>query len=508
MYVVALREGRQDDKPKAVGDLMLAFTKPRTLLAAGIAGLVATWGYAVFFAPTSQASVEKRLGEAAHKALAAAGFGWAEAKADGQKIILSGVAPSTEARQAAIDIALKSEGEGGVISGGVSKVIARQLEVGPPVSPFILVATRDGRSVSISGVAPSRAAMAAVTEAARSLYGMNVQVRLRLASGAPAGVDWPLAAVGAVGVLTGLERGEAELVDGVLTVSGEAASDKIVADTEARLARVGAGVRTVSQVAGPAEFTASVSQGKLTFGGRVASEDARRMLAQLAEKTFPGNFEDQTRIGKAGDWDKRIAVALPMFSRFSQGVIRVQGKGVVIEGEAGAGVLEFMRQDMAPVKDDYVVVWSTRAAMPDMPEIEGLAIDTPGEGRRVACQTAFVKALAAEQVDFGDWRSIQLQRSSSPALDRLAALSKRCAPFNIEVRGHTDNRGPIGVLKTLSQRRATAVRDFLERSGVEPERLSVVGFGDTKPVATNRTERGRSQNTRIEIRVWSPEGAD
>ncbi|MCF8112177.1 MAG: OmpA family protein, partial [Desulfobacteraceae bacterium] len=52
----------------------------------------------------------------------------------------------------------------------------------------------------------------------------------------------------------------------------------------------------------------------------------------------------------------------------------------------------------------------------------------------------------------------------------------------------------------LSERRAKAVRDFLVNRGIDPDRLSYKGYGETDPVASNATAQGRAKNRRVEIR--------
>ena len=73
--------------------------------------------------------------------------------------------------------------------------------------------------------------------------------------------------------------------------------------------------------------------------------------------------------------------------------------------------------------------------------------------------------------------------------------------MKIEVQGYTDNVGTDAKNKKLSQDRANAVRDYLIRNGIDPDRLTAVGFGKANPVADNRTEKGRAENRRIEFKV-------
>ncbi len=69
----------------------------------------------------------------------------------------------------------------------------------------------------------------------------------------------------------------------------------------------------------------------------------------------------------------------------------------------------------------------------------------------------------------------------------------------LQVRGHTDNVGNAAYNRELSERRANAVRDYLQQQGVAAQRLHITGFGEDKPIASNATETGRAQNRRVEF---------
>ena len=69
----------------------------------------------------------------------------------------------------------------------------------------------------------------------------------------------------------------------------------------------------------------------------------------------------------------------------------------------------------------------------------------------------------------------------------------------VDVAGHTDNTGSESYNQALSQRRAQAVASYLQAQGVQPVRLQVTGYGETRPIADNSSEQGRSQNRRVEI---------
>jgi len=92
-----------------------------------------------------------------------------------------------------------------------------------------------------------------------------------------------------------------------------------------------------------------------------------------------------------------------------------------------------------------------------------------------------------------------IRPDSARVLDDAAAALQLAAGLRVEVAGHTDSSGtPEGNLK-LSQERAEAVRGALVARGVPAARLTAKGYGQTVPIADNRTEEGRAKNRRVEL---------
>jgi chemotaxis protein MotB len=105
--------------------------------------------------------------------------------------------------------------------------------------------------------------------------------------------------------------------------------------------------------------------------------------------------------------------------------------------------------------------------------------------------------------------SVKINPDGLSALAKVAAVLKDVPGKIIRVEGHTDNvpTDPKGAFVSnweLSTTRALAVVKLLEEKGVPSERLSAVGYGEHRPIATNRSPNGKSQNRRIEI-VLAPE---
>lgn len=86
-------------------------------------------------------------------------------------------------------------------------------------------------------------------------------------------------------------------------------------------------------------------------------------------------------------------------------------------------------------------------------------------------------------------------------LDRVARVLKQYPETTIRIAGHTDDTGSEDYNQKLSERRAEAVKNALVGMGVNPSRLTIIGYGKGKPIASNNTEAGRQQNRRVEIRI-------
>lgn len=84
-------------------------------------------------------------------------------------------------------------------------------------------------------------------------------------------------------------------------------------------------------------------------------------------------------------------------------------------------------------------------------------------------------------------------------LDETLAILKTNPALTGEVQGHTDSTAAAEYNQKLSEARARAVRDYFIKQGIGPERIRAVGFGETRPVASNDTLEGRALNRRVEL---------
>ncbi|HEY8134198.1 MAG TPA: OmpA family protein [Thermoanaerobaculia bacterium] len=100
-----------------------------------------------------------------------------------------------------------------------------------------------------------------------------------------------------------------------------------------------------------------------------------------------------------------------------------------------------------------------------------------------------------------DFNSAALRSESQQTLRDLANNFQRYPDEQISVEGHTDNVGSSEYNQGLSERRAYSVRDYLRDQGVPGSRVTAVGYGETRPKASNDTPEGRQLNRRVEIHI-------
>jgi outer membrane protein OmpA-like peptidoglycan-associated protein len=104
-----------------------------------------------------------------------------------------------------------------------------------------------------------------------------------------------------------------------------------------------------------------------------------------------------------------------------------------------------------------------------------------------------------EKVYFDTSRT-SIKKTSLPLLDEVAqVLGANPGVKRVVVEGHSDNVGAGDKNQALSDGRAAAVREYLVKKGIAPDRIEAKGFGETRPIADNKTAAGREMNRRVEF---------
>jgi len=100
-----------------------------------------------------------------------------------------------------------------------------------------------------------------------------------------------------------------------------------------------------------------------------------------------------------------------------------------------------------------------------------------------------------------DFDKSNVKPEAAAILDRLVSFMNENKDKNASLSGHTDNVGAEAYNQALSERRVGSVKDYVVKKGVDGSRVSGQGFGESKPIADNKTREGRAKNRRVEIKV-------
>jgi len=107
---------------------------------------------------------------------------------------------------------------------------------------------------------------------------------------------------------------------------------------------------------------------------------------------------------------------------------------------------------------------------------------------------------AFDHLEFETGKSI-IGVSSLQSLDELAQVLIKRSEFKLSLAGHTDNTGNAETNLTLSKNRTLAVKNYLVKKGIEPDRIKTEWYGQSKPIAPNSTPEGRQKNRRVEMNI-------
>ena len=130
---------------------------------------------------------------------------------------------------------------------------------------------------------------------------------------------------------------------------------------------------------------------------------------------------------------------------------------------------------------------------------------TPGKPENGGCpeiKQEVVKkvAIAAKAIYYMSGKDI-IQKVSYPKLDVVVKVLKADPALQISIEGHTDNTGKPETNLKLSAKRAQAVKNYFIKKGIAESRITAQGFGDSKPIAPNKTPQGRAKNRRVELHL-------
>ena len=100
-----------------------------------------------------------------------------------------------------------------------------------------------------------------------------------------------------------------------------------------------------------------------------------------------------------------------------------------------------------------------------------------------------------------DTGKFSFQKQTLPVLQSISAILKEYPTSKFSIEGHTDNSGKADANLKLSEERAAAVKNYLVENGIAADRLTSSGYGQTKPIDSNKTKSGKANNRRVEVKL-------
>ena len=344
-----------------------------------------------------------------------------------------------------------------------------RFSVEPPVAaPFIWRVSRQGGQAQISGYAPSEDARRVMGDAVKALFaGVQVSDQVRLASGGPPSDIWTAAVTFALTQVSRMAQGEASVLTGAVTLSGEAADSASYASLRDALKAPPPGVkvdasRVLPPVISPYVFAVRTEESGVTLSGFFPDDAVHARLLETVGRLFPGvRVNDVTAVGAGAPprfADAAIAALAPLARletgdlRFSDGQVSLSGTdrypaaGAQIEAELKAALPKGFAMDLA--------VEAPPASLPVGPR-ECLKLLTDATARGLVF-------LPGGQPGPG----------SMPALDRLAQAALRCPPLALQGAQGAAVPDPVAAIQ------GEAIRAHLVAAGVPASHVSwMADFG-------------------------------
>lgn len=340
-----------------------------------------------------------------------------------------------------------------------------RVEVDAPAEPNLTFRVRSSGQgeVVLEGKVPDEGIRNQLVEAVnRQFPGARLVDRAEVAA-QPSG-KWGSAAELGIRQLAKLRKGEATLAGLVLDVRGEAADAAAVTSVRDALAReLAKGFRGSDAI-------------EVRSDAMIWAEQEAQRKAELQRRT-----EDAEAARKAQEAEAARKAA--------------EAKRAGEEAARAKAAEDEKRR----LKEDEDARRRAEAAKPKG-KAEVAAVSEKQRQEADDCQKA-MGAIASEGGIQFDFASASLREASLPTLDRLVRVAGACPQARIEIRGHTDSDGEAARNERLSLRRAQAVVDYLNRSGVSSERMSAAGFGASRPLVANDSEANKAKNRRIEFIV-------
>jgi outer membrane protein OmpA-like peptidoglycan-associated protein len=245
-------------------------------------------------------------------------------------------------------------------------------------------------------------------------------------------------------------------------------------------------------VGGPeSETTLRIDGNTVTLAGEVPELQDKQARALAAQQFFGtrARVDNRLRVVAVDETDAQKQASTEKLD------VDSLGKKEPSASESGDTRREQPLAAVVPANGDSKTPAAADLAEGGPGQVDSVTLLPSGLPKRIA-RGDCPKVATSVLIPFGS-ATVDLTEAARAALDQLApCLSRR----NYLVGGHTDNRGSPANNRALSKERAQAVVDYLIEAGVPARRLTAVGYGEARPIISNRSERGRARNRRVDFR--------
>ncbi len=474
----------------------------------GLAFPAILWGAANVLTDTK---VEQDL---TTKALAA--FSWAKPVVSGRDATISGIAPSEDSKAKALTAIDAIP--------GVRMVKSKGLEVLAEAKPYKWQAIRDGNKVTLTGYYPDGKTHQDILDSTKKTL-PNAQIidEMKLARGVPAGFAGAVAF--GLGQLANLTSGTASLDDLKYSITGAAPTSAIytseIAKVKALPQGLTLGTAAISPpVQKPYSWSALREGNSVTLSGFVPSDAVRNKNIDAVKASIAGvSVTDKQVIagGEPAGFENMASYGIAQLGKLLKGTASLDDKAYSLIGEAvsipvseaslaatktlpvGFTLGKAIVTAPAPIIVAPPVVAPPPVVVAPPPPPPIAVVPEVKVKQADICRTEFTRELKDSSIYF-DVNKDTIRQVSYAVLDRLIEIAKKCPDVNVEIGAHTDADGAAIYNQDLSERRAQAVLNYM-KVRIDTTKYTSVGFGETKPIASNDTDEGKQKNRRVEFIV-------
>ena len=448
----------------------------------GLLAFAALGWWTVYAGPDSADKIAERRSLAVFSALEGPTYNWVNVKVSGQRVVLSGEAPTQELRARAVNRALNASGRGGFLWGGI-KHVEDEMDVRPPLDTYRFSAELNAGRITLNGYLPSVDALDRLLEKlSREGFTSNeVQQNVQYAEGLPEG-DWIGTAELGLTQLVRLTRASMDLVNKRLVLKGQAPNSAVKTQITQRLLNPPSGYSTDVELTGTAVWSAQIDGDRLVLSGAMPGAVQRTEIVDLASRFFDGEIRNSQLIMPMEQtrWVTGIRAALPGFLQFRSGELAFMGDEIVLKGKASQSVVDYLRQDMARYGSPIDFRLEAEPTLVNIPAFAQL--ENSDEAGREVCASALGQALSVGRLTFR-YGSESLSRDSGRVVDAIEAVLDRCPNEVLSVSAYTHIKKRRTASKRLTEARQRTVSDYFIARGVPLKqiKLTEVKAGETAP---------------------------